>query len=143
MSTKDFFWHYVEHWARSLPDETALRFGDEVVTYRELDERTDRLAEAFLGLGVEKGDRIATVLPPRPEYVVSFVAANMNYGFDRVRLMAPVKVGKRIRNHTQLIDIEDRGEGRFVVKTENRIEIEGEEKPAMIAEWLFLLVYPT
>ena len=67
----------------------------------------------------------------------------LNYGFDRVRLMAPVEIGKRIRNHTKLIGIEDRGEGRFVVKTENRIEIEGEEKPAMIAEWLFMLVYPT
>lgn len=67
----------------------------------------------------------------------------LNYGFDRVRLMAPVKIGERIRNHTKLIGIEDRGEGRFVVKTENRIEIEGEEKPAMIAEWLFMLVYPT
>jgi acyl dehydratase len=67
----------------------------------------------------------------------------LNYGFDRVRLMAPVRVGKRIRSHTTLIDIEDRGEGRYVVKTENRIEIEGEEKPAMVAEWLFMLVYPT
>ena len=67
----------------------------------------------------------------------------LNYGLDRVRLMAPVMIGKRIRNHTKLIDIEDRGEGRFVVKTENRVEIEGEEKPAMIAEWLFMLVYPT
>ena len=66
----------------------------------------------------------------------------LNYGFDRLRLLAPVCVGKRIRNHCRLMDVEDRGGGRYLVKTENRVEIEGEEKPAMLAEWLFLLVYP-
>ena len=35
------------------------------------------------------------------------------------------------------------GEGRFLVKTENTIEIDGKEKPAMVAEWLIMLVYPT
>lgn len=71
------------------------------------------------------------------------VPYGFNYGFDRVRLVAPVRVGKRIRNHSKLLDIEDRGEGRFIIKTENRVEIEGEEKPAMVAEWLFMLVKPT
>lgn len=66
----------------------------------------------------------------------------LNYGFDRVRLLAPVRVGKRIRNHGRLMDVEDRGGHRYLVKTENKIEIEGEEKPAMMAEWLFMLVYP-
>ena len=67
----------------------------------------------------------------------------LNYGFDRVRLMAPVLVGARIRNHMRLIDVETRGQGRYLVKTENRVEIEAVEKPAMIAEWLVLLVYDT
>lgn len=67
----------------------------------------------------------------------------LNYGLDRVRLMAPIRVGKRIRNHSRLLDVEERGEGRYLVKTENRVEIEGEEKPAMIAVWLFMLVFPT
>jgi acyl dehydratase len=67
----------------------------------------------------------------------------LNYGFDRVRLIAPVPVGKRIRNRATVMNIEDRGEGRFLVKTENTIEIEGTEKPAMLAEWLVMLVYPT
>ncbi|MEX2288299.1 MAG: MaoC family dehydratase [Planctomycetaceae bacterium] len=65
----------------------------------------------------------------------------LNYGFDRVRLMAPVPVGSRIRNHMRLVDVEDRGGGRYLVKTSNSIEVEGVEKPAMVAEWLFLLVW--
>jgi acyl dehydratase len=67
----------------------------------------------------------------------------LNYGFDRVRLIEPVVVGKRIRNRSKLLEITERGAGRFLVKTENAVEIEGSEKPAMVAEWLVLLVYPT
>ena len=69
------------------------------------------------------------------------VRYGFNYGLDSVRLMAPVPVGSRIRNHFRILDIADRGEDRFVVRTENRIEIEGVEKPAMIAVWLGMLVF--
>ena len=65
----------------------------------------------------------------------------LNYGFDRVRLMAPVPVGSRIRNRARLIDVENRGGGRYLIKTSNSIEVEGVDKPAMIAEWLVLLVW--
>jgi len=63
-----------------------------------------------------------------------------NYGFDRLRLMAPIPMGSRIRLHSKLLDIDERGTGRYLVRTENRIEIEGEDKPAMIAEWLGMMV---
>jgi acyl dehydratase len=69
------------------------------------------------------------------------VRYGFNYGLDRVRLMAPVPVGSRIRNHFRILDIEDRGDGRLLVRSENRIEVEGEEKPAMIAVWLGMLVF--
>ncbi len=65
----------------------------------------------------------------------------LNYGFDKVRLIAPVRVGSRIRCHVRLLDVSDRGPGRFLVKTENEVEVEREEKPALVAEWLFLLVF--
>ncbi len=73
---RDFFWQSIEHWSGRDPDGIALRFGDGSITYRELDELSDRLAESLLSLGVEQGDRIATILPPRPEYVTIFLAAN-------------------------------------------------------------------
>ena len=69
------------------------------------------------------------------------VAYGFNYGLDRVRLMAPVPVGSRIRNHSRVVRIEGRGERRVLLKSENRVEIEGEQKPAMIAEWLGMLVF--
>lgn len=66
----------------------------------------------------------------------------LNYGFDRVRLMSPVPVGSRIRCHMRLLDVHDKDNGRYLVKTEYTIEVENVEKPAMVAEWLFQLVFP-
>ena len=65
-----------------------------------------------------------------------------NYGIDRMRLTAPIPVGSRIRAHIRLADVSEKGEGRYLIKTENWIEVEGSEKPAMTVEWLFMIVFP-
>jgi acyl dehydratase len=64
----------------------------------------------------------------------------LNYGFDRVRFVAPVRVGKRIRAAARLADATLRKAGQVLVKLEVTIEIEGEDKPALTAEWLSLHV---
>lgn len=63
----------------------------------------------------------------------------INYGFDKVRFAAPVKVGKRIRAVAKLLEAKERG-GQLIVKTKVTIEIEGEAKPALVAEWLTMHV---
>lgn len=65
--------------------------------------------------------------------------AAFNYGLDKVRFLAPVKVGARVRLRVVLVSMEDRGPGQYLMKTSNTIEIEGEEKPALIAETLAML----
>jgi acyl dehydratase len=64
----------------------------------------------------------------------------LNYGLDKVRFMTPVKAGARVRNRVTLISVEKKGGGRIIVKTMNELQIEGEEKPALIAETLAMLV---
>lgn len=64
----------------------------------------------------------------------------INYGFDKVRFLAPVKVNKRVRAHARLLDVREKEPGRFLVKQEVTIEIEGETTPALIAEWLTMSV---
>ncbi len=66
----------------------------------------------------------------------------LNYGLDRVRLMAPVPVGGRIRDRMQVVKVRAAGENRFVIKTRHTIEVEGGKKPAMVAESLGMIVYP-
>jgi acyl dehydratase len=60
----------------------------------------------------------------------------VNYGFDKVRFLAPVKVNSRIRAVPRIMDVIEKKPGQFMFKTEVVIEIEGEDKPALIAEWL-------
>ncbi len=62
------------------------------------------------------------------------------YGLDRVRFLAPVKSGARIRNRVVLLAVEQQDNGRMLLKTQNTIEIEEEKKPALIADTLILLL---
>jgi acyl dehydratase len=62
----------------------------------------------------------------------------LNYGLDRVRFIAPVRAGSRVRNRIKLLAAEDKGGGRMLLTTENTIEIEGEAKPALIATALVM-----
>jgi len=60
----------------------------------------------------------------------------VNYGFDKVRFLSPVHSGKRIRGVFKLLDLEEKRPGQWLQKVEVTVEIEGGEKPALIAEWL-------
>ncbi len=62
-----------------------------------------------------------------------------NYGLERVRFITPVKAGARVRNRIGLLSVEERGAERLLLRTDNKIEIEAEEKPAMLAVALVLV----
>ena len=64
----------------------------------------------------------------------------INYGFDKVRFLAPVRAGKRIRSHSKLLEATEKDGNRILMKNEITIEIEGEETPALVAEWLVMSV---
>jgi len=66
--------------------------------------------------------------------------AGLNYGLDKVRFIAPVRAGARVRNRLVLLSAEDKGSGRVLITTQSTLQIEGEEKPALIAEILAMLV---
>jgi acyl dehydratase len=64
----------------------------------------------------------------------------LNYGFNRVRFIAPVRVGKRIRAHISKISANDDRPGQTLFCFDINIEIENEDRPALVAEWLWLWV---
>jgi acyl dehydratase len=64
----------------------------------------------------------------------------LNYGLEGVRWVSPVPVGARIRNRCRLLDFEERGENRYLIRTSNTLELEGSERPALVAEWLGLFL---
>jgi acyl dehydratase len=67
-------------------------------------------------------------------------AAGFNYGLDKVRFLAPVKAGARVRLRVVLVGVVSREAGQLVIKTKNTLEIDGSDKPALIAESLALII---
>ena len=68
------------------------------------------------------------------------MAMSINYGLDKLRFLAPVKAGQRIRMRSRLVSVEERNAGQVLMKFENTVEIDGEERPALVAEALVLHV---
>ena len=64
------------------------------------------------------------------------VKMGVNYGGNKVRFLAPVRSGKRVRSHVKLLELDEKRPGQWQQTNEVTIEIEGEEKPALIAEWI-------
>jgi acyl dehydratase len=75
------------------------------------------------------------------QHVIGLDAVGLNYGIDKVRFLRPVHAGKRIRAHTKLLDLREKATGRMVVSFGVAVEIEGEEKPALVAEWLVMWIW--
>lgn len=69
---------------------------------------------------------------PRPEGI----KMGVNYGGNRTRFLAPVRVGKRVRGHFKLLEMEEKRPGQWQQTMEITIEIEGEDKPALLCEWV-------
>lgn len=67
------------------------------------------------------------------------IAFRLNYGFDRVRIIAPVRVGSRVRGRFLMRDLVTRGEGAALMNLEAVVEIENSDKPALVADWLAYL----
>lgn len=70
------------------------------------------------------------------EVLMEGITMGLNYGFDKVRFIAPVKTGSRLRGRFFLRTMEEKKPGQWVSTFDVTIEIEGEDKPALVAEWL-------
>ena len=91
------------------------------------------IAHGFLSLSLMAG-------MPAPQVAPENMTMAFNYGLDRVRFLTPVNVGSKVRTKAKLLSVDDKGDGRYLVKNEVTMEIEGQEKPAYIAESLTMYV---
>ncbi|HEX3908681.1 MAG TPA: MaoC family dehydratase [Mycobacteriales bacterium] len=69
------------------------------------------------------------------------IVMGVNYGFDKVRFINPVKVGSRIRVSSVLSAVDRKDENTLQTTRTMTVEIEGEDKPALVADWIARLVY--
>ena len=63
----------------------------------------------------------------------------VNYGLDRVRFLSPVRSGRRVRGRFTLDSVEEKAPGQWLLRHTVTVEIEGEDKPALTAQWLGLM----
>ena len=91
------------------------------------------IAHGFLSLSLMAG-------MPAPQVAPDNMTMAFNYGLDRVRFLTPVNVGSKVRTKAKLLSVDDKGDGRYLVKNEVTMDIEGQEKPAYIAESLTMYV---
>ena len=96
------------------------------------------IAHGFLTLSLLS--KMAESVPQPPERLEGLVMG-VNYGFEKVRFVAPVKVGSRVRASAVLTSVEPKDANTLQVTKTYTIEIEGESKPALVAEWITRLVY--
>ena len=95
------------------------------------------IAHGFLTLSLASAMNFDAVEP------LDGLSMGVNYGFDRLRFIAPVPAGSNIRGRFRLLAAEDKGGGRWLLRYEITVEIEGSDKPALVAEWLGLQVLAT
>jgi acyl dehydratase len=122
---------------QSMIDRFADLTGDHqwIHVDREAAARTPfggTIAHGFLVLSM------FTRLAESIDLLLDGVQMGMNYGFDKVRMTQPVRSGKRIRGRFVLKDFVERGPGQWLSTLAVSVEIEGEAKPAIVAEWLSL-----
>jgi acyl dehydratase len=92
------------------------------------------VAHGFLSLSLLSRMAVEVLrVPPTLRMVV-------NYGLDRVRFVAPVRSGKRVRGRFRLDCVEERAAGQLLLRHHAIIEIEDEDRPALTADWLALLL---
>lgn len=146
--------------ASITPQELQTRVGEHLGTSEWVlvdQDRINKFAEAtgdfqFIHIDAEKakltpfGGTIAhgfltlSLIPlltqqsdcPRPEGV----KMGVNYGGNKTRFLAPVRSGKRVRGVFKLLELDEKRPGQWQQTMEITVEIEGEEKPALICEWI-------
>lgn len=118
-------------------------FADATLDHQFIHVNPEMAKATPFGTTIAHGYLTVSLLPylqaNMPEMILpQGLKMGMNYGFDKLRFMAPVKVDKRVRSRAKLLSADEKKPGQWLLKFEYTIDIEGEEKPALVAGWLLM-----
>lgn len=132
----------VSDWVE-VTQEMIDKFADATGDHQFIHVDPVRAAETPLGGTVAHGFLTLSLMPMLAartgEPAIANVKMGLNYGGNKVRMMAPVRSGKRVRGRFKLLKFAERAPGTWERVTEFTAEIEGEPKPALVAEWIALI----
>ena len=122
-----------------VSQERINQFADCTLDHQFIHIDPDKAKETPFGGTIAHGFLSLSLLSHFSEqysFVIDGFQMGINYGFDKIRFLATVKAGKRVRAKARIMEIDETKPGQFRMKSEVTVEIEGESKPALIAEWL-------
>lgn len=114
------------------------KFADVTNDHQFIHVDVEKAKETPFGGTIAHGFLILSLIVsevPDGTFYLEGLKFGMNYGFDRIRFLAPVPSGSRIRAHHKLVGFDEAGENRFKVTSEVTMEIEGQDQPAFVANW--------
>jgi acyl dehydratase len=126
-----------------VSQERINAFADTTEDHQFIHVDVEKAAKTPFGGTIAHGLLTLSLLPRLVEQSGVFpekMVMGLNYGFDKVRFLSPVRAGKRVRANVSVASVDRKDENRFLVKLSVSVEIEGEETPALVAEWLNLLI---
>jgi acyl dehydratase len=115
------------------------RFADTTEDHQFIHVDPEAAKASPFGQTIAHGFLTVSMLAPMMTSAIDAPATKMsvNYGFNKLRFLSPVRSGKRIRGHFKLIELVEKRPGQWQQTVEATVEIEGEAKPALLAEWMF------
>ncbi|MBY0305557.1 MAG: MaoC family dehydratase [Sphingomonas sp.] len=119
------------------------RFADLTDDHQFIHVDTDRAAKTPMGGTIAHGFLTLSMLGGLATVAdIGMAGATMgfNYGFNKIRFITPVRSGSRVRARFTLIAMEERSPGQWMATMGVSVEIEGQDKPALTAEWLTLTI---
>lgn len=127
----------------SMDQDRVNQFADVTVDQQFIHVDPDKAKDTPFGGTIAHGFLSLSMLTHLTEecaVVPKEVAMGLNYGFDKVRFLNPVRVGSEIRACVTIADITEKNDNQFLVKQAITVEIKGVDKPALICEWLTMYV---
>ena len=127
-----------------IDQDRINKFAEATGDFQYIHVDKDRAAETPFGTTIAHGFLTLSLLSKLSSMSGGIKLENavmgINYGLDKVRFVNPVRVNSKIRARFELIGAEEKKPKHFLLKHNVTVEIEGEEKPALIAEWLGMTV---
>jgi len=127
----------------TIEQDRIDQFADATDDHQYIHVDAERAAQTPFGGTIAHGFltlSLLSALSSRGGLKLENTIMGINYGLDRVRFVNPVRSGQRIRARFALSSAEEKTPGRYLTRYSVTVEIEGEEKPALVADWLGMTV---
>jgi len=130
----------VSEWVAITQDRIDM-FADATGDRQWIHVDEERAADGPFGATIAHGYLTLSMLPFLGAQVFAFAGdvARVNYGLNRVRFVAPVRVGSKVRSRVEMLEVTDVEKGQRVT-LQHTIEIKGQDRPACVAETVTLLM---